>query len=96
MKTINIPQFPRNLVNMSLYMQGARQALMVVHDKCNANLDEGKGKDTKIYSEAAYNLLMTDDIMLERWLTGAKTTWRYCDYEYDKKGKFIKCKAVRI
>lgn len=85
-----------NLHIQSYYLQGARQVLMTLHDLGKLILDDCNGKDAKIYNDAAYELLMSDEMMLLEWLGGPNSArWYYCDHEKNNKGKLIKCKAKR-
>lgn len=95
-KVINGP-FP--LHDASCTLRGAKNVLMNLHDMGVLFLDGMKGKDAKVYNQAAYELLMTDEVALWEWLANPNTntpTWEYYDHERDKKGKLVKCKARRI
>lgn len=53
-----------------------------------------KGKDGKVYSDAIYTCLLEADNM-DRYLHGVGSL-RFTDFEKDKKGKLVKCKAVVV
>lgn len=95
-KAINEPLILRDA---SCTLRGAKNVLMNLHDMGVLFLDGMKGKDAKVYNQAAYELLMTDEVALCEWLAMPNTptpTWEYYDHERDKKGKLVRCKARRI
>ena len=96
-KTINGP-FP--LHDASCTLRGAKNVLMNLHDAGTLVLDKGykKSKDNAVYNEAAYQMLMNDEVALWEWLAHPRgdMRWEYYDHERDKKGKLLRCKARRI
>lgn len=84
---------PQNLYETSWMLYAARVVLMNLHDCGTLVLDTCKGKERKVYNEAAFQMLMMDDIALQCWLAIPIVRWMYYDHEKDKKGRLTKCKA---
>ena len=55
-------------------------------------MDNDKGKYTKVYQRAIYNLVMENNINLQDYITGVKEIEFY-DHKQDKKGRLIDVKA---
>lgn len=91
---------PLKLIETSWELFGAKTALSNLHGMGRLELDTCGGaskKEKRVYNAAAYELLMHDEDMLLRWLAApASVRWRYSEYERDRKGGLIKCKAVAL
>lgn len=92
----NTDRWPRRLYETSLLYQGARTILRQAWEDGSLRMDSTRGHDGYVYSEAIYEMLMRDDIALEMYMAGGGTVvWEYYDWEKDKKGRLVKCKARR-
>ena len=91
-----LDRWPRRLYETSLLYQGARTILRQAWEDGSLRMDSTRGHDGYVYSEAIYEMLMRDDIALEMYMAGGGTVvWEYYDWEKDKKGRLVKCKARR-
>lgn len=89
-----------NLQQESLYLQGARDMLMMLLERGKIdfgwyNIDRSKMKEEKgsraIYNKCISNFLLSDRENIRRFLQGDRM---FCyDHQRDKKGKFISVKV---
>ena len=82
-KELNIDKFGE-------FMFGIRFAFEFLGHKA-IPMDNDKGKYTKVYQRAIYNLAMENNINLQDYLNGKDFV--YYDRQHDKKGKLISVKA---
>ena len=76
-----------NIVYFSAYYQGARMALLRMHEDLF-----GQGKDSKIYKDAVMKLITSDIRYTVMYMEGA-TQICYRNHVRDKKGKLVSCEA---
>ena len=100
MNEVKTIQGPWKLHDASLILRGAKNVLMNLHDACTLVLDKGykKSKNNAVYNEAAYQMLMNDEVALWEWLAHpqGEMCWEYYDHERDNKGRLVRCKARRV
>lgn len=91
---------PISLSKESLYLQGARDMLMALMDRCKIdfgwnNIDRSKLKEEKgsraIYNKCISDFLLSDRENVRRFLQGDRMLCY--DHQRDKKGKFISVKV---
>lgn len=78
------------------YLLGARTMLLKLRDNelCKEpNKEAIRDKDEKIYSKAILDLLMSDTLNTETFLSHNYDEIRFTDHERNKKGKLLKCRA---
>lgn len=78
-----------NMVKFGEFMFGIRFAFEFFGYKA---IPMDKGKYTKVYQRAIYNLVMKNNINLQDYITGVKEIEFY-DHKQDKKGRLIDVKA---
>lgn len=82
----------KNLFKESLYLQGARDLLLVLMERC-ADIDFA-GKDTKqkeVYNKAIIDFLLSDRMNMRRFLE--REPFRFYDHKIDNKGKLTSVKV---
>lgn len=77
-------------------LQGARQMLRLLNSWGFVDFGRGKSKNgkgrSKAHHDALYKWLMDDISHVEIFLLDSPEI-RYTDFEYDKKGRLVKCRA---
>lgn len=82
----------KNLFKESLYLQGARDLLLVLMEIC-VDIDFA-GKDTKqkqVYNKAIIDFLLSDRMNMRRFLE--REPFRFYDHKTDNKGKLTSVKV---
>lgn len=82
----------KNLFKESLYLQGARDFLLVLMERC-ADIDfVGKGtKQKEVYNKAIIDFLLLDKRNIELFL--GYEPFRFYDHKTDNKGKLTSVKV---
>lgn len=87
----------RRLPIWSWYMKGARDMLLRLRDHhlCDEPKPKnwGKSKDERIYNKAVLDFILYNQDATDRFLSQDYDEIRFTDYERDKKGKLVKCRA---
>ena len=79
------------------YLHGVKSTINLLREYGLLNIPLPKGvgkvKDAPIYNKAVIDLIMTDSVSMDRFLSRDFDHIQYTDHERDKKGKLIKCRA---
>lgn len=86
----------RSLAWQDQYLRGARDLLLALHDRGMLNDSNVKqigksSKETKIYNDAIYTMLVQDKTNIHNFLYGDDIC--FYDHERDKKDRLIRLKA---
>lgn len=83
-----------NIINLheeALYLQGARQLLLMLEHQ-NAIPQWHKEKDGAVYNQSIFRELLYNRDSLQKFLEG--NGWTYSEHQKDKKGKLINVKTT--
>lgn len=79
-----------NLHDESLYLQGARQMLLLLKDRFKIMAKDSL-KDHEVYARAEVDFILSSMDNAREWLYSYGSTGYYYNFKKDKKGKLLSC-----